>query len=167
MKKGAAILLVGLLLAVGTFAGVYHLGTASCRAMMREPQPELAWLKKEFNLSDTELTRITQLHEAYLPQCRERCRRIEELNAKLQQLLAPAATVTPEIQSLLAERAKLRADCEAEMLQHFLQVSRTMPPEQGRRYLVWVEQQTSLSGQGMERRHQMDHHQHSAAQPQM
>ena len=44
----------------------------------------------------------------------------------------------------MAERAKMRADCEAEMLEHFLEVSRTMPPEQGRRYLAWVEQQTFL-----------------------
>jgi hypothetical protein len=41
---------------------------------------------------------------------------------------------------LLAERSKMRADCEAEMLQHFLGISRTMPPEQGRQYLAWVEQ---------------------------
>ena len=166
MKKGSAILLLGLLLAAAAFAGSYYLGTTSCRNMMRGPQPELAWLKKQFNLSDAEFTRISRLHEAYLPQCRERCRRIEDLNAKLQQLLAQAVTVTPEIQGLLTERARMRADCEAEMLQHFFQVSRTMPPEQGRRYLAWVLQQTSLSGQGMEGRHQMDHHPHTAAQPQ-
>jgi len=90
------------------------------------------------------------LHEAYLPQCRERCKRIKEQNEKLQQLLAQAKTVTPEVQNLLAERAKTRAECEAEMLKHFLEVSRTMPLQQGRRYLAWVEQQSSLRGQGME-----------------
>ena len=165
MKKGAGILLVGLLLAAAAFAGFYYTGTVSCRSLMREPQPELAWLKKKFNLSDAEFARITQLHEAYLPKCRERCRRIEELNAKLQEQLAQATTVTPEIQGLLAERAKMRADCEAEMLQHFLQVSRTMPPEQGRQYLAWVEQQSSLRGQGMEQRHHMDSHHDMANEP--
>ncbi len=149
-------MLLGLLLAVAAFVGFYYAGTAPCRAMMRESQPELAWLKKKFNLSDAEFARITQLHEAYLPKCRERCRRIEELNARLQQQLAQATNVTPEIQGLLAERAKMRADCEAEMLQHFLEVSRTMPPEQGRQYLAWVEEQSSLRGQGMEQRHQTD-----------
>ncbi len=156
MKKGAAILLLGLLLAVVAFGGFYYVGTAPCRAMMREPQPELAWLKKQFGLSDAEFARISKLHEAYLPKCRERCRRIEELNSKLQQRLAAAATVTPEIQALLTERAKMRAECEAEMLQHFLEVSRTMPPEQGRRYLAWVQQQSSLRGQGMEERHHLE-----------
>lgn len=165
MKKGVAILLLGLLLSAVAFGSFYYLGTASCRSMMCQPQPELAWLKKEFNLSDTEFTRVAQLHAAYLPACRERCRRIEEVNARLDQLLAQAATVTSEIQDLLAQRAKMRADCEAEMLQHFLQVSRTMPPAQGRRYLEWVEKQSSLQGQGMEQSHQMHSHEHGASEP--
>ncbi len=165
MKKGPAILLLGLLLSAAAFVGFYYLGTAHCRAMMRQPQPELAWLRNEFHLSDAEFARISQLHEAYLPKCRERCRRIAEENTKLQQLLARSTTVTPEIQALLAERAKMRADCEAEMLQHFLEVSRTMPAEQGRRYLAWVQQESSLHGQGMERRHQMDDTRQTPAAP--
>jgi hypothetical protein len=153
MKKAGLILLVGLLLSTAAFSGFYYFGTASCRAIMSEPQPELAWLKKEFKLSDTEFARITKLHEAYLPQCAQRCMRIAELNGKLEQLLSHASAVNPEIQNVLAERAKMRADCEAEMLNHFLEVSRMMPPEQGRRYLQWVEQQSFLNGQAMEAHH--------------
>lgn len=156
MKKSGAILLLGLVLAVAGFAGFYYRGTAHCRAMMRQPQPELAWLKEEFKLSDAEFARVTQSHDAYLPKCRERCRRIEEQNAKLRELLAQSGTVTPEIQAVLTERARMRSDCEAEMLQHFLEVSRMMPPEQGRRYLAWVQAQSSLRGQGMEQRHHMN-----------
>jgi len=151
---------VGLLACTAAFAGFYYFGTAGCRGLMREPQPELAWLKKEFHLNDAEFARISQLHQAYLPQCRERCRLIQRQDEKLHQLIAQAKTVTPEIQMLLAERAKMRADCEAEMLKHFLAVSRTMPPEEGRRYLDWVENQTSLRGQAMEQRHRTaeEHH---------
>jgi hypothetical protein len=155
MKKGGLILLLGLLLGGAGFSGFYYLGTAPCRNMMHEAQPELAWLKKEFGLSDTEFARITALHEAYLPQCAERCRVTEQQNRKLRDLLARDATVTPEIQSLLTERASNRALCEAEMLKHFQEVSRAMPPEQGRRYLAWVEEQTVLRAQAMETRHNM------------
>lgn len=154
MKKAALILILGVLLSAAAFAGFYYFGTASCRAMMNEPQPELAWLKKEFKLSDADYSRIVKLHEAYLPQCAQRCTRIAELNAKLGQLLSKSSTVTPEIQAVLADRAKMRADCEAEMLNHFIAVSRMMPSEQGQRYLQWVEQQTFLNGQAMEQRHQ-------------
>ncbi|HWQ93649.1 MAG TPA: periplasmic heavy metal sensor [Clostridia bacterium] len=162
MKKPGLILLLGLLVAVVAFAGFYLVGTAASRDLMREPQPELAWLKKEFKLSDAEFARISALHEAYLPQCAERCRRIEEQNAKLQALLAAAGAVTPEVEQAIAQRARMRADCEAEMLKHFLEVSRTMPPAQGQRYLAWVEQQTFLQGSAMEQRHRTEgsSHQH-------
>ena len=155
MKKGAVILLMGLLVSTAAFSGFYYLGTAPCRAIMNQPQPELAWLKNEFHLSDAEFARISKLHEAYLPQCAQRCARIAEENRRLNQLLGRASSITPEIQNLLAERAKTRADCEGEMLKHFLEVSRTMPPAEGRRYLEWVERQTFLNSQGMEARHRM------------
>ena len=154
MKKGLSILALGLLLSLTAFAGFYYFGTSSSRALMNEPQPALAWLKKEFKLSDEEFARVSKVHEAYLPGCAQRCARIAELNRKLEQLLSQSSSVTPEVRRLLAERATMRADCEAEMLGHFLQVSRMMPPEQGRRYLQWVEQQSFLNGQSMEQSHQ-------------
>ena len=156
MKKGGLILLLGLLLGAAAFAGFYYLGTAPCRNMMQEPQPELAWLKKEFSLSDADFARVTAMHEAYMPQCAERCRVIEEQNMKLGELLAKDPAVTPAVESLLTERAKTRALCEAEMLKHFQEVSRAMPSEQGRRYLAWVQEQTVLRAQVMESRHKMD-----------
>lgn len=162
MKRGAVILLLGLALGTAGFTGFYYLGTAACRDMMRGPQPELSWLKKEFKLTDAELARVSELHSAYLPQCAARCRTIDEQNQKLKELFAQATNVTPEIRNLLVERARLRADCEAEMMRHFIEVSRTMPPEQGRRYLAWVEQQTFLHGQAMEDRHRRDADPHAA-----
>jgi hypothetical protein len=152
MKKGTLILLIGLVLGSGAFAAFYYRGTAWCRNAMREPQPELAWLKKEFHLSNAEYTRVVRLHEAYLPECAKHCLVIDEQNRKLRQLLDRASAVTPEIQALLVQRARTRADCERDMLKHFVEVSRTMPAEQGKRYLAWVEQQTYLNGSDMERR---------------
>jgi hypothetical protein len=156
MKKGGIILLVGLLLGTAGFSGFYYLGTAPAREMMQQPEPELAWLRKEFNIGDAEFGRIVQMHEAYLPQCAARCRLIEGQNQKLRELLAKEPGTTPEIQNLLLERAKTRAQCEAEMLKHFQEVSRAMPAEQGRRYLAWVQEQTVLHAQAMESRHKTD-----------
>ena len=156
MRKGGLILLAGLALGAAAFSGFYYLGMAPARDMMHEPQPELAWLKKEFNLSDVDYARVTAMHEAYMPRCAERCQVIEELSAKLKEALAKDASVTPEIESLLTERAKTRALCEAEMLKHFQEVGRAMPPEQGRRYLAWVQERTVLRAQAMESSHKMD-----------
>jgi len=144
MRRGFQILALGVVVAALAYAGFYVAGTARSRQMLHSPQPELAWLKQKYHLSDAEFTRISQLHNAYLPQCAKRCRQITELNRKLDSALAGASGLTPEIKALLTERAEVRAVCQTEMLEHFFAVSRTMPPEQGRRYLAWVQAQTCL-----------------------
>ncbi len=153
MKKGAVILVFGVLVCTVAFAGLYSFCMASHRELLRGPEPELAWLKREFRLSDADLVRISHIHETCLPECQGRCRIIREQNEKLRQLLVQADTVTPEIKALLTERATTRAECEAAMLSHFLDVSRAMPPGQGQRYLAWVEQHTLLQIEGMENIH--------------
>ena len=144
MRRGVTILALGIVGAVVAYYCLYLLGTATPRAWLSSNQPELAWLKHEFNLSDSRFARISQLHEGYLPQCKERCRRIEELNNKLMKAIAATTQMTSEIEKLLAERARMRAECQAEMLKHFFEVSRTMPPDQGKRYLAWVQEQTCI-----------------------
>ena len=115
--------------------------------MEQAPHPELAWLKKEYHLNDQQFARVLELHNAYRPQCAEMCQRIDEKNARLQQLLAATNTVTPDIQAALAEAAQVRTECQTAMLKHFYEVSRAMPPEQGKRYLAWVQQETMIPGQ--------------------
>jgi hypothetical protein len=156
MKRGLLVLALGLVGAVVAFCCVYLMGTATPRALMQSAQPELAWLKHEFNLGDAEFNRISVLHAGYLPQCLERCRRVDELNDKLTNALATATQVTPDIETLLKERAQMRATCQSEMLKHFFEVSRTMPPEQGKRYLAWVRDNTCLREQAMD--HGTDNH---------
>ncbi|MBI3415271.1 MAG: hypothetical protein HY043_08120 [Verrucomicrobia bacterium] len=156
MRRGILILALGVVGAAVAYCCFYLMGTATPRALMRSAQPELAWLKHEFNLGDAEFTRISQLHAGYLPQCMERCRHIEQLNSKLSNALATATQVTPEIEKILNERAQIRATCQAEMLKHFFEVSRTMPAEQGKRYLAWVRENTCLREQAMD--HGLDTH---------
>jgi hypothetical protein len=142
MKRPGVILLAGLAAAALGYCALYRLCTADARQMAHSETPELAWLKAEFHLSDAEFERIAALHESYLQGCAERCRLIDEKNAALRAMLARTNTVTPEIQKALADAALLRADCQRQMLQHFYEVSRSMPPEQGRRYLAWVQART-------------------------
>lgn len=150
MKRGLLILVLGLAACGAAFYCVYRMGTATPRALLQSPQPELAWLKHEFKLNDAEFERITALHAGYQPQCRARCEQIDRLNDRLSATLADAAQLTPELEQLLRERAQMRAACQAEMLRHFFEVSRAMPPEQGRRYLAWAREHTCLSEAGME-----------------
>lgn len=114
--------------------------TASSRNLATERQPELAWLRQEFNLPENEFKRIYDLHAGYLPECRAMCAKIDANNSHIQELLRSSNNVTPEIEGALAESAKLRAECQTMMLKHFFDVSRTMPESEGRRYLAWVQE---------------------------
>ena len=144
MKRAVAISILGIILAVGAFCGLYFGNTASHRALLQSETPELAWLKHEFNLSDAEFTRISQLHDAYMPDCARMCKRIAAKNAELKALLAQTNVFTPEIEQKLSEASQLRLECQKMMLAHFMEVSRAMPPQQGKRYLAWVQEQTLL-----------------------
>ena len=149
MTRGASIFTLGLVGAAVAYGAVYFASTSSARSLQRSERPELAWLQQEFQLNDAEFKRVSELHSAYLPQCGEMCRQVDAQNQKLQKLLANSTTVTPEIDAALAEAARLRTDCQRAMLQHFLEVSRTMPPEQGQRYFAWVQQRVFLPNHGM------------------
>lgn len=149
MKKGILILVLGLLAAAAAYGCIYFVCTSSARNMQSSEQPELAWLKNEFNLSDAEFKHVSELHASYLPQCMKMCRQIDAQNRRLKELLAATNQVTPEIEAAIAESSRLRAECQSNMLRHFYEVSRTMPPEEGRRYLAWVQERTFLSSEGM------------------
>jgi hypothetical protein len=144
MKRSAYILAIGLFLGFAAYLGFYIAGTASHRAMSSGDAMETLWLKREFQLSDAEFRRISQLHASYLPRCVEMCQRIAAKNAELEELLSTATTLTPEIELKLEEAGQLRVQCQKNMLRHFLEVSQSMPPAQGARYLAWVTEKTFL-----------------------
>ena len=147
MRRALAILCIGVLGAISGYFALYLSATSPTRSALRAQTPELSWLKQEFHLSDAEFQRICDLHAGYLPKCREMCGRIAAKNEELKAILAQTNAMTPEIEKKLAEIAQVRAQCQMDMLEHFYAVSRAMPPEQGRRYLDWIEDQT-LGGGG-------------------
>ena len=76
--------------------------------------------------------------------------RIAAKKAEVQAALANGTNVTADAQQKLIELGELRAQCQAQMLQHFIAVSQAMPPEQGRRYLAEMEQLTLGSHEEIE-----------------
>ena len=81
-------------------------------------------------------------HSGYLPQCEAMCERIAIKNRELSAALDGSTNVSADVRARLAETAALRAECQAQMLAHFYEVSQAMPPAAGRRYL---EQMKSLT----------------------
>ncbi len=157
MKKPLHILIAGVTLALVGFCILYYGITAHHRALLHSETPELAWLKQEFHLGETDYKRICDLHAAYMPRCEEMCRRIAAKNSELETLIAATNVVTPEIAGALEEASQLRAECHKGMLAHFFAVSKAMPPEQGSRYLAWVQIQTLMDHSGMMANHHQSH----------
>lgn len=142
MRRSLVILLVALAAAAAIFAGSYFAANRVCTEQMCNPADDLAWLRQEFQLNDADMARIRQLHAGYLPKCGEMCARIEAKMKEVEGALAGATNVTADAQQKLMELGELRAACQAQMLQHFAEVSQAMPPAQGGRYLAEMQRLT-------------------------
>ena len=142
MNRSLVIVLGALVLCAALFGGSYAVSRRVCQNCMAKSVSDLDWLQQEFHLSGAELDRIQRLHEGYLPKCADMCAKIAAKKSELETALNNSTNVNPAAQQKLAELAGLRAQCQAQMLQHFTEVSRTMPPEQGRRYLAEMQRLT-------------------------
>lgn len=153
MKRSLLILLVGIAGGAASFCGVYFALSSSAKNLERKAQPELAWLKDEFGLTDAAFREVEKLHQDYLPLCRAKCLEIEAQNAALQKLLASATNTTPEIERALRDASRLRAECQSAMLRHFFSVSEAMPRKAARKYLSFVTGKAFLAESDMSEQH--------------
>ena len=150
MKRSLGILLGALALGAAIFAGSYFMAQRTTVICCSKPADDLSWLQTEFHLSDAEMTRIRELHEGYLPKCAEMCAKIGEKKGELESILGNGTNLTAEARAKISEIADLRAQCQAQMLQHFAAVSQAMPPDQGQRYLAEMKRLTLGTNEGME-----------------
>src|ERR1019366_2360731 len=142
MNRSLIILLGALALGAAVFAGSYFTAQRATVMCCVKPADDLNWLRTEFHLSDAEMAHIRELHEGYLPKCGEMCAKIAAKKRELDSVLGNGTNLTAEAQTKLNEVAALRAQCQAQMLQHFISVSQAMPPEQGKRYLAEMKRLT-------------------------
>lgn len=142
MRRPLFILLGVLAVGAAVFAGSFYLTRQVCVMQMSNPADDLNWLRQEFQLNDAEMTRIRQLHEGYMPKCADMCARIAAKKQEVDGALAGATNVSSVAAQKLVELAELRARCQTQMLQHFVDVSHAMTPEQGRRYLAEMQRVT-------------------------
>jgi heme A synthase len=142
MNRSLFILLSALALAAAIFAGAYFASQRATMMCCENPTDDLSWLKSEFKLSDAEMARIRELHEGYLPKCAEMCRKIAAAKRELAAMVGSSTNLTVEAQAKMNEIAALRAQCQSNMLAHFVAVSQAMPPAQGERYLAEMKRLT-------------------------
>jgi hypothetical protein len=160
MKRSLLILVIALLAGSALFASAYLMSRRVSEACGTSSTDNLEWLRQEFHLSDAEMKRMRDLHEGYMPKCADMCAQIAAKKQELDAALAGATNITPVAKQKLTELALLRSQCQAQMLQHFIEVSQAMPPEQGRRYLSEMERLTIGAHEQTEQT-MSDHHGHA------
>ncbi len=162
MRRAVNVLVAGLVAALAAYCALYYFRTSCDCPRLDGPAPELQWLKDEFRLGEPEFQRIVRLHEEYKPRCAEMCRRIAGKQAEFKHLIDLGETNAAALEQKLAEAAALRLQCQTNMLRHLLSVSAQMPPEQGRRYLTWIQERTFVESGGMMEGHkqQQEHGHH-------
>ena len=145
MKRSPAILLLVLAAAVAVFAASYVLAQRVNAKRLAQAADNLDWLRQEFRLSDTEMTRVRELHAGYMPRCAEMCQQIAAKKIEVETAMSAVTNgvdLRDPVGRKLSELALLRAQCQLQMLQHFVATSQAMPPEQGRRYLAEMQRLT-------------------------
>ena len=138
MNRSLVILIGALALGAAIFAGSFFCARHTTMSCCEQPADDLNWLRLEFHLSDAEMAHIRELHEGYLPLCGELCQKI----AAAKRELAALANNSAEALAKQNEIAALRAQCQSNMLAHFVAVSQAMPPEVGQRYLAEMKKLT-------------------------
>lgn len=100
-----------------------------------EVMPELAYLRQELGLSDSQFKKVSDLHAAYLPKCVEMCERIAKAHVRLDDASRGKTEVTPELKETIEDHARIHAECQEEMLGHLYETARILDEKQARRYL--------------------------------
>lgn len=142
MRRSLLIFLAVLAAGVAVFAGAYFSAQQICTRQMARSADDLDWLRRDFKLGDSDMARIRQLHEGYMPRCAEMCKLIAAKKDEIKNALANQTNVSAAAEKKLIELGGLRAECQTQMLRHFVEVSHAMPPEQGRRYLAEMQRLT-------------------------
>lgn len=142
MNRSLIILVGALALGAVVFSGSYFTARQATMVCCAKPADDLSWLQTEFHLGNAEMARIRELHAGYRPKCAEICAKIADKQSELDALLGSSTNLTAVAQTKLDEIAALRAQCQAQMLAHFEDVSRAMPPAEGQRYLAEMKKLT-------------------------
>jgi len=142
MRRPFLILVAALALGVAVFAGAFLCARFFCVQQVAQSTDDLDWLRMEFGLNNTELARVRELHDGYLPKCEINCAQIAAKKRALNQAIAAGTNAPATLDALRLEVTHWRTKCQDEMLAHFEDVSRAMPPQQGARYLAEMKRLT-------------------------
>lgn len=137
MKRGLWILVAALVAGVAGFAMIrsQYTSPSAPAAQGSSLLPELEWLRREFDLTEEQFAKTSELHLAYRPTCEVLCGRVMASHDRIKMLVDAGQTVTPELEAALREHAALHVECQTAMLRHLYETAACLSPEQAKNYL--------------------------------
>ncbi len=147
MKRVIATLILGLLAGVGSYFA-YLRGHAALQADSLESQ--LAWMRTELQLNDTQYARIKQLHQASRPQLEAMAAQVASMQAELLEFERARRTADHvdfiEFARFVETRRNLNQACLDSTRRLVLASADVMTPQQRRQYLELVTAAEPLVG---------------------
>lgn len=132
---GMVILVMALLCGASAFWVTRSQKMHAAHGAVIDQFPELTWMRREFDLSDEQFAKVSELHEAYRPRCEEMCDRIRDSHEELDRLARQGRALSPELGEAIEDHARIHAECQREMVQHLYDTAAILDEEQSRRYL--------------------------------
>jgi DNA-binding SARP family transcriptional activator len=138
MKNLLVVVVVSLVAGVASFSLMRShklASNATNGGPLVDTLPELAWVRTELKLTDSQFAKVSELHVAYRPKCLELCQNIAAAHEKLARLTTSDRKVTPELEAAIREHAEVHANCQQAMLRHLYETAATLDEKQANRYL--------------------------------
>lgn len=135
MKQLLIALIASLVAGAVAFSLMRSHKMAASRGPLLDSLPELAWVKTDLKLSESQFAKVSALHVAYRPKCMEYCQKIAAAHEKLALLTRRDREVTPELEAAIREHAEVHATCQQAMLKHLYETAATLDEQQAKRYL--------------------------------
>lgn len=134
MARNIIIVLLSIALLGCLYAGVYRWRVAETKVAMQSNHPELEWLRREYNLSDTQFSEIRARHEAHDIVCRQLCRDLIHARKKLDAAIVANPEINADVEAALTEWTAQRSRCREATIAHMYEVSSLMSSEAGKLY---------------------------------
>lgn len=138
MKQITIVLVAALVSGLCGFFLVQRRQAASVQALSGTRGDDLAWIRTEFGLNESQFSTVRKLHEDYSVVCAKHCADIAAAQRRVQSLTATQASPA-ELEAARHDVATLEEVCNTSTRAHIHRVAAAMPPEQGARYLALIE----------------------------
>lgn len=131
---------LGVLSLVALAAGFvcYRVSSAPALHAAVKKGDAMAWLRADFDLTDSQFASIKKLHDDYAPSCEEHCRLIQQATVARNAIAASRGSDPTAVAEAERTLRELRTTCETAISAHVRKVAAMMSPEDGSRYLALV-----------------------------